>query len=84
MIEGNDALNERLHDPSYAGKVERSILFHVEAWDVNCPQHIHRRLPAAVVEPVIAALQKQISDLQDEIAKLKSEGSAMSGTDNIR
>ncbi len=74
VIEGNAELNERLRDPRYPGKVERSIVFHIEAWDVNCPQHIHRRLPASIVEPAIAALQKQIRDLQHEIAKLKSEG----------
>ncbi len=73
VVEGNAELNERLHDPAYAGKVERSILFHVEAWDVNCPQHIHRRLPASLVEPVIAALQQRVSDLQKEIADLKGE-----------
>jgi uncharacterized protein len=73
LIEGNEPLNERLRDPEYAGKVERSILFHVEAWDVNCPQHIHRRLPISVVEPVISDLQKKIKDLQSEIAKLKGE-----------
>lgn len=79
VIEGNAQLNELLHDREYAGRVERSILFHVEAWDVNCPQHIHRRVPASEVEPVIAALQKQISDLQNEIGKLNSESSVVSG-----
>ncbi len=79
VIEGNDELNERFHDLNYPGRVERSILFYVEAWDVNCPQHIHRRLPASVVEPVIATLQKQISDLQNEIGKLNSEGSTICG-----
>lgn len=43
-IEGNAELNERLSDPEHTGKVDRSLLFHVEAWDVNCHQHIHRRL----------------------------------------
>ena len=79
VIEGNAQLNELLHDREYAGRVERSILFHVEAWDVNCPQHIHRRLPASEVEPVIAALQQQISDLQNEIGKLNRESSVVSG-----
>ncbi len=34
VIEGNTELNDRLSDPSYSGKVERSILFRIEAWDV--------------------------------------------------
>jgi len=41
---GNDAeLLESLHDPVYGGKPERVILFHVEAWDINCQQHITPR-----------------------------------------
>ncbi len=73
MIEGNSELNERLHDADYVGKAERSVLFHVEAWDINCPQHIHRRLPASAVEPIIAGLQLQISELQNQIARLNGE-----------
>jgi hypothetical protein len=32
-----------LSDPEYKAKPERVILFHIDAWDVNCPQHIKRR-----------------------------------------
>ncbi len=70
VIEGDSALLERLQDATYGGKVERAILFHIEAWDVNCPQHIHRRFPAVVVEQVVASLQAQITELQQEIARL--------------
>src|SRR6476659_7611226 len=40
VVEGDPALLARLTDPAYPGKVERAILFHVEAWDINCSQHI--------------------------------------------
>lgn len=30
----------RVRDPQYHGRVERVLVFEVEAWDVNCPQHI--------------------------------------------
>lgn len=43
VVEGDSALEKRLSDPMYSGKVERAILFKVEAWDVNCQQHIHQR-----------------------------------------
>jgi predicted pyridoxine 5'-phosphate oxidase superfamily flavin-nucleotide-binding protein len=43
VVEGNGTLEARLRDPAYPGKVERAILFTVEAWDVNCRQHIHQR-----------------------------------------
>ncbi len=82
VIEGDEELNSRLRDPQYAGKVERAVLFHVEAWDANCPQHIHRRLPADVVESTITALKKKISDLQSEVARLRSEN--MEASDAVR
>lgn len=36
-------LAERLEDPEYDAVVERAFLFHVEAFDWNCPQHITPR-----------------------------------------
>ena len=30
-------------DPDYDAKLERAIVFHIEAWDSNCPQHIRPR-----------------------------------------
>lgn len=73
VIEDDFDLLERLQDDTYNGKVERAILFHIEAWDVNCQQHIHRRFPAVAVEQVVASLQEQITELQEEIARLKAE-----------
>lgn len=43
VVEDDAALLEGLADPQYPGRPERAILFTIEAWDVNCPQHIHRR-----------------------------------------
>lgn len=71
VIEGDLELLERLQDATYGGQVERAILFHIEAWDINCQQHIHRRFPATAVEQLVASLQGQIAGLQDEIARLK-------------
>lgn len=71
VVEGDDALLEQLHDDTYDGRVERAILFRIEAWDVNCSQHIHRRFPEAVIEPVVSSLESQIVQLRDEIARLK-------------
>jgi hypothetical protein len=28
---------------TYDAKLERAIVFHIEAWDSNCPQHISPR-----------------------------------------
>ena len=48
VVEDDPALLHRLRDPAYPGKVERAILFEIEAWDVNCPQHIHKRFSLSV------------------------------------
>ena len=61
-----------LRDPAYPGKVERAILFTVEAWDVNCPQHITRRFSQQQIAPVIGQLQSRIAELEAEVERLKS------------
>ncbi|MFN0060297.1 MAG: pyridoxamine 5'-phosphate oxidase family protein [Planctomycetota bacterium] len=45
VVEDDPVLIQKLQDPTYAGKPERAILFDLEAWDGNCPQHIHQRIP---------------------------------------
>src|SRR5437588_166670 len=70
VVEGDAALQEKLRDPSYPGEVERVILFAIEAWDVNCPQHIHRRFSERQVAAVVENLQARIAELEAEVARL--------------
>jgi hypothetical protein len=65
-------LLERLQDPEYPGKVERAILFSIEAWDVNCPQHIHKRFPQREVAPIIENLQDHIGELELKLAQYEN------------
>ncbi|NKB89148.1 MAG: pyridoxamine 5'-phosphate oxidase [Acidobacteria bacterium] len=44
VVEDDPELLAKLADPSYRARVERAICFSVEAWDVNCKQHIHQRV----------------------------------------
>jgi uncharacterized protein len=68
-VEENDpALLDRLRDPEYPGKPERAILFTIEAWDVNCPQHIHQRFTRREIAPVIQRLQDRIAELESLLA----------------
>jgi predicted pyridoxine 5'-phosphate oxidase superfamily flavin-nucleotide-binding protein len=72
VVEDDGELLERLSDPDYPGKVERAIVFTVEAWDINCPQHIHPRYAERQVRPVIEGLQARIAELEQELSKLRA------------
>ena len=76
VVENDPALVDRLRDASYPGKVERSILFEIEAWDVNCPQHIHKRFPQKQVAPIIEQLQAKIAELEAKLMALDSDRNA--------
>jgi predicted pyridoxine 5'-phosphate oxidase superfamily flavin-nucleotide-binding protein len=69
VVEDDPALLEKLRDPAYPGKVERAILFRIEAWDVNCPQHIHKWFSQAQIAPVVEQLQARIADLESQLAQ---------------
>ncbi|MEL6106399.1 MAG: pyridoxamine 5'-phosphate oxidase family protein [Planctomycetota bacterium] len=68
VVEGDAELEAKTSHPDYRAKVERVILFEIEAWDINCPQHIHRRFP----ESVIDGLQQRIEELESELSALKA------------
>jgi predicted pyridoxine 5'-phosphate oxidase superfamily flavin-nucleotide-binding protein len=73
VVEDDPALIERLRDVDYKpGRVQRAIVFEIEAWDMNCQQHIHRRFPQSIVGPLVEKLQGQIRELE---AKLADQGS---------
>ena len=74
VVEDDPALLERLADPAYEGRPEQAIVFHIEAWDVNCPQHIPQRFDAEQVASTVAALQTRIDELERENAKLRGDG----------
>lgn len=72
VVEGNAALENALRDPAYPGRVERVILFAIEAWDVNCQQHIHERYSRRQIAPVIEKFQARIAELEAEVERLKA------------
>ena len=69
VVENDPQLLERLRDPEYPGKVERAIVFTVESWDLNCPQHIHRRFDERQVTALTDALQARVEDLETRLAR---------------
>ena len=73
VIEDDPALLAEVTDADYQGVPERAIVFTVEAWDINCPQHISRRFAETDLEGPIGALKAQIVELEAENAELKSK-----------
>lgn len=71
VVEGDLSLLERLSDPAYEARPEQAIVFEIEAWDTNCPQHIPQRIDAADVRTAIDELQGRISVLEDENRTLR-------------
>lgn len=71
VIEGDVELMERLVDPAYKARPERAIVFRIEAWDINCRQHIVARYSEAEIAPAVNQLTQRIKDLEDELARLK-------------
>jgi uncharacterized protein len=73
VIDDDPDLLAKLRDPDYPGKVERAIVFTVEAWDINCPQHIHKRFSQRQIAPVIEKLQERVRELEIALAKHNKE-----------
>jgi predicted pyridoxine 5'-phosphate oxidase superfamily flavin-nucleotide-binding protein len=71
VVEGDIALMERLVDPSYKAKPQRAIVFELDAWDVNCRQHIVARYSEAEMAPAVNKLVARIKELEEEVARLK-------------
>ena len=76
LVEEDAALLARLWPQGYAARPEQAILFHVEAWDSNCPQHIPQLFPAADVGQTILQFQARIRELEDEVARLRAQASS--------
>src|SRR5215475_3066626 len=72
VVEDDPALLARLSDAGYRAKPERAILFTVEAWDVNCSQHITARFTEAEVSEATAALRDRIAALEAENVRLRA------------
>jgi predicted pyridoxine 5'-phosphate oxidase superfamily flavin-nucleotide-binding protein len=66
------ALVEKLFDVGYKARPERAILFTIEAWDVNCSQHIVARFSEAELEQAFATVQAKIATLEAENQKLRA------------
>jgi len=76
VVEDDPILLARLSDLAYRARPERAILFTVEAWDVNCSQHISARFTEAEVAEATAPLLEKIAALEAENARLRAARAA--------
>ena len=67
------AIIAQLMPGDYRARPEAALLFDIEAWDINCPQHIPQKFDA---DQVAAALEER----DTEIARLKAEIDRLKGT----
>jgi predicted pyridoxine 5'-phosphate oxidase superfamily flavin-nucleotide-binding protein len=56
----------------YGAHGEQVVLFEIEAWDVNCPQHIPQKIDAADVAAALAHRDARIAALEAELAAVKT------------
>ncbi|QVL31681.1 pyridoxamine 5'-phosphate oxidase family protein [Telmatocola sphagniphila] len=75
VIEDDPNLLEKLRDRDYPGRVERVILFTLEAWDINCQQHIHKRYSERQLVPLLEPLRSRIRELEAELAEMQNRPS---------
>lgn len=71
IVEGDLELMERLVDPTYRARPQRAIAFTVEAWDINCRQHIVPRYSEAEIAPAVDRLTQRIKELEEQVAQLQ-------------
>ena len=76
IVEDDPALTRSLMPQGYKARPEQVILFKIEAWDTNCPQHIPQKFDAADVAQALAMRDGRIAELEAELAALKGEPAA--------
>jgi predicted pyridoxine 5'-phosphate oxidase superfamily flavin-nucleotide-binding protein len=71
-ISQDPVLVASLTPKDYRARVEQAILFEIEAWDINCKQHIPRLLDATEVEVIVNELSLRIAELEVQNASLRA------------
>lgn len=71
-VEADAELIARLMPAGYAAEAEQAIVFDVEAWDINCPQHIPRKVDAAMAAAALVRIEAERDRLAEENAALRA------------
>jgi uncharacterized protein len=73
IVADDAALLKTLFPEGYRARARQAIIIKVDAWDINCSQHIPEMFHAARVAETILELQTQISALASENDALKQQ-----------
>ena len=68
MVEGDAALMASLMPAASGARPEQVLVFDLEAWDANCPQHIPQRFEAEDVRRALADRDDRIAELETRLA----------------
>ena len=72
-LEEDKELYHLLEPENYKFRPERMIVFRIQAYDWNCPQHITPRYTATEIQPVFDQQNQRIEELEREVKRLKEE-----------
>lgn len=67
----NEVLYNLLKPEDYKFRPERMMVFEIQAYDWNCPQHITPRFTSEEVEQALLPQRKYITDLENKIKELE-------------
>ena len=75
IIELNEdhKLREQLDLKEYMVRPERMMVFDIDAYDWNCPQHITPRYTAEEINEAFVPQREQIAHLEQEVKRLKGK-----------
>ena len=74
-VEDDPELVAKLMPEGYRARGEQAVVFTIEAYDVNCPQHIPQMVFAEDVAEIVTGLRKRIGELEAENARLRASSS---------
>jgi len=68
IVEDDPDILAQVQDRDYPATVERAIVFEIEGYDWNCPQHI----PVRYSQAEVATMQARISELEQLLTETKN------------
>ncbi len=75
-------LIEQLEDVDYRARIERAVIYHIEAFDWNCPQHSTPRWTEEEFAPAIEKWKARIAQLKAENRRLRDPFAGPQPTQN--